>query len=493
VTARPAAPERRSQVVLLAALAAVACLLVTGWDLGLHSLWVDEAFTVHDARRSVADILAQRGEAYGGAHHPPLYFLVVKGAMALCGTSEACVRAPSVLADAGIAAVLVVIAARLFGRAAAVAAAVSWPTLPYALKYAQQARHYPLFALFALVALLLAVRVLALDGRGRASDRACAALGLFVGLTLATHLFAVPWTFALALWGFGWWLAQRRVEAASLPRAREWLVAAMGLAIGLLPIVPGLGRMFAGVGAGELASKAGPVENWRELVVDVTTAALDTPIVPALAAVAIVLGPRRVLVASLAMLALAPLVAVLLRNPEHFVPLRYFMPSVGVTVLVTAAGLAALWHAPALLLGPGRTRIATAVGLALAVAFAIPLARLHAAGVRKHFGLETFEPWRDVAGWLSAQSQAGDAVMPMPPDIAAVPFEVYDPAMPVLDPNAELADVTRVFLVSSHVEGERVQLRRTAIARLRANGFTIGRVPDQPRSKTIEITVFVRR
>ena len=68
-------------MVLLAVAAAVACMLVTGWDLDRHSLWLDEAFTVHDARRSVADILGQRGEAYGGAHHPPLYFLVVKGAI----------------------------------------------------------------------------------------------------------------------------------------------------------------------------------------------------------------------------------------------------------------------------------------------------------------------------------------------------------------------------------------------------------------------------
>lgn len=482
----------RSHVALLAVLAAVAGALVTGWDLGLHSLWLDEAFTVHDARRSVADILAQRGEAYGGAHHPPLYFLVVKGAMAVCGTSEGCVRAPSVLADAGIGAVLVVLASRLFGRAAAIAAAVMWPTLPYALKYAQQARHYPLFALLALVALLFALRVLALDGRERASDRACAAFGSFVGLTLATHLFAVPWTAALALWCFGWWLAQRRVAAASLPRTREWLAVTIGLAVGLLPIAPGLGRMFAGVGAGELASQPGPVENWRELVVDLTTAALDTPLVPALAVVAIVLGPRRVVVASLALLALAPLAAVLLRNPAHFVPLRYFMPSVGVTVLVMAAGFAALWQLPARLL-VGRGRLATAVGLALVAAFAIPIARLHAAGMRKHFALETFEPWRETASWLTAQSQPGDAVMPVPPSISGVPFEVYDPAMPVVDPAADLEGFTRVFLVSSHVEGDRIADRRTTIARLRASGFTITRVPDQPRTKTIEIAVFVRR
>lgn len=110
-----ATAARHSQIVWLAVLAALASVVVTGWELGLHSLWLDEAFTVHDARRSVADILAQRGEAYGGAHHPPLYFVVVKGAMAVCGTSEACVRAPSVLADAGIAAVLVVLASRLLG------------------------------------------------------------------------------------------------------------------------------------------------------------------------------------------------------------------------------------------------------------------------------------------------------------------------------------------------------------------------------------------
>jgi len=482
----------RHEAALLAVAAAVACVLVTGWHLGEHSLWVDEAFTVHDARRSVADILAQRGEAYGGAHHPPLYFLVVKGAMAVCGKGETCVRAPSVLADAGVGALLVVLAMRLFGRAAAVGAAAAWPTLPYALKYAQQARHYPLFALVGIATVLLAVRVLALDRRGRASERACFGLGALVGLGLATHLFAIPWTFALALWCVGWWMAQRRAQPDDLPRARAWGVAAIGLVVGLLPLAPGLGQRIAGFGAGELVSQPGPVENWRELVVDVTTAALDTWWMPALALVAIALGRRRMLAASLALLAVTPLVAVLVRNPVHFVPLRYFMPSVAVTVLVTAAGFAALWAAPQRWL-PTRGRAALVVGAALVAAFAIPIARLHGAGVRKHFSLAAFEPWRETAAWIAGQSRPGDALVPVPPEIVRVPFEVYDPAMPVLDPEADLAAHDRIFLVSSHLEGERVQQRRATIARLRTLGFTIHRLGDQPRSKTIELTVLERR
>jgi mannosyltransferase len=482
----------RAATALLAVAAALACVVVTGWELDRTSLWLDEAFTVHDARRSVGDILAQRGEAYGGAHHPPLYFLVVKGAMAVCGDGETCVRAPSVLADAGVGALLVVLAMRWFGKAGAIAAAVTWPSLPYALKYAQQARHYPLFALVAVATLVMAARVLALDGRGRASDRACAGLGLLAGLTLATHLFAIPWTFALALWCFGWWLAQRRGAPHELPRARGWLVVAVGFVVGLLPLAPGLAAMLAGLGAGELVSDSGPVENWRELVVDLTTVALRSPVVPALALVAIALGPRRPLALSLVLLALAPLVAVLVRNPVHFVPLRYFMPSVAVVVLAIAAGFAAILGAPARVPASWR-RVAQIVAAALVVAFAVPLASLHVAGIRKHFALAAFEPWRETAVWIAARAQPGDAVMPVPAELVRVPFEVYEPAMPVIDPAADLADLDRVFVVASHVEGERVAIRRTALARLRREGFVATRPADAPRSKTIEVQVFERR
>lgn len=481
----------RAATALLAVAAALACVLVTGWELDRTSLWLDEAFTVHDARRSVGDILAQRGEAYGGAHHPPLYFLVVKGAMAVCGTGETCVRAPSVLADAGVGALLVLVAARWFGRAGAIAVALLWPSLPYALKYAQQARHYPLFALLGVATLVVAARVLALDRPGRADDRTCVALGLFAGLTLATHLFAIPWTFALALWCSGWWLAQRRRAPDDLPRARGWLLAGVGLVVGLLPLAPGLAAMLAGLGEGELVSQRGPVENWRELVVDVTTAALDSAIVPALALVAIVLGPRRLLPLSLVLLALAPLVAVLVRNPVHFVPLRYFMPAVAITVLATAAGFAAIVGVPARVPTKWR-RAATTLAAALVVAFAVPLASLHVAGLRKHFALEAFEPWRETAAWIAADARPGDALLPVPEELVRVPFEVYDPAMPVIDPSAELGAFDRVFVVASHIDDERVRLRRDALARLRREGFASTRPHDLPRSKTIEIIVFER-
>jgi uncharacterized membrane protein len=51
-------------------------------------------------------VLAWRSERW--SPHPPLYYAVVKSTMAICGTQEACIRAPSVLCHAGIAALLVV-------------------------------------------------------------------------------------------------------------------------------------------------------------------------------------------------------------------------------------------------------------------------------------------------------------------------------------------------------------------------------------------------
>ncbi|MBC8072457.1 MAG: glycosyltransferase family 39 protein [Deltaproteobacteria bacterium] len=493
----PIAPR---QLAALAWLAALVAVVLGSWGLSSASLWLDETFTVFDARRSLADMLAMRGEAFGGAHHPPGYFLVVRGAMAVCGTHEVCVRAPSVLANAALAAVIVLAAGRSFGRVAAIAAALVWPSLPYALKYAQQARHYSLLGLLCALALMHAMQAWSREGP-REPQRTFVALGLCAGLALWVHLFAVPFLVGLALWCGGWQLALRRSERA--PSLSECAIAIGTAVLTAAPLLPGLWKVWVTAGGGQLESRAGPVENAAELARDLLTFGLDSWWVPLLAAPALLHPRTRVLAFGLALVAVFPLSGVLLRNPEHFVALRYFMPSLAVVAVLQAAGVAVIFAVCGQLASRLVRRGRGVLGLALATALlAWPvrvLARLHVAGIAKQYATADFEPWDRVAARIRVHAVPGDLTVVVPYALVRYPFLVYGLPTPLIDPDdpelaAQLAacDGT-VFVVASHIDrDERTALRRRTLRTITAAGFVRSEL-DAPREANIELLAYRRR
>ncbi len=498
------------QLGALAWAAALVAVALGCWGLADASLWLDETFTVHDARRSLGDIVAMRNEAFGGAHHPGGYFLVVKAAMAVCGSGEVCVRMPSVLANAGLAAVIVLLAGRLFGRNAAIVAALVWPTLPYALKYAQQARHYSLLGLCAALAVLLAVRALGSDGGPRAGRRTFVLLGASAAAAAWVHLFALPFLFGLALFCGGWQLAARRSGHSPAlrdwPALREWALALGVAALACAPLVPGMWKVWATAGGGQLESRAGPVENAAELARDLLTFGLDTPWVPALACFALVPGPwsRRVLVLGLALVAVFPLSGVLLRNPEHFVTLRYFMPSLAIVAVLQAAGVAAIVELAVALgrrvLPRAPKAIAAAIAMLVLAWPAFVLARLHVRGIAKQYATADFEPWDRIAASIREHAAPGDLTVVVPHVFVRFPFEVYELPTEILDPEADdfaarLANHDgAVFLVTSHVDRpERVALRRDTMRALTSARFVRRELAGVPRERTIELVAYRRR
>lgn len=489
----------KRELAVLAWAAALLAVALGSWGISDASLWLDETFTVHDARRSLGDIIAMQDEAYGGAHHPGGYFLVVKSAMGICGAREACVRMPSVLANAALAAVIVVLAARLFGRTAAIVAAIVWPTLPYALKYAQQARHYSMLGLVTALALLLAVRALAIDGGGRAERRTFVALGLTAGLALWMHLFAVPFLVGLALFCVGWQVQQRTVPW------RDW---ALAIAVALMvaaPLLPGMWKVWATSGGGQLESRAGPIENAAELTRDLLTFGLDSWWVPGLAAFALVPGPwsRRALVLGLFLVAVFPLSGVLVRNPEHFVALRYFMPSLAAIALLQAAGVAAIVSLSRTLAQRVAPQQPVLVGAAIATLLlawpTVALARLHVAGIAKQYATADFEPWDRIAESIRAHASDGDVTVVVPHVFVRFPFEVYELPTEILDPDADdfaarlAAHDGAVFLVTSHIDRpERVALRRSTMRALTRAGFVRRPLEGVAREANIELLAFRR-
>jgi len=483
-----------------AVLAAALALALGTVGLADASLWLDETFSVFDARRDVVDIFAMRGEAYGGAHHPPGYFLLLKATIAVCGTAEVCVRAPSVAANAGIAAMVVVLGARLFGLGAGAVAGVVWAAMPYAIKYGQQARHYTLLALVAAIALWLVVRVLdrARDA-GQPRDGEMVALGLAAAAAAWLHLFALPFVGTLAaLTAAAAWIVRR---SPSAPTPRQWGLTIVAGAIACAPLVPGMWTVWVTGGGGQLASAAGPVENAWPLVVDLATFGLDTPWVPAVAACAVSVPTWRArgCVAALGLLAALPMSVIFVRNPEHFVTLRYFMPSLVPVALLVAAGVAGI----AGVLGAARARWLPRTGPALTAALtaailAVPAWRvgvLYVSGLRKQWATSGFEPWRDVAAAIRGGAGRGDVAVLVPFELVAYPFAVYELPISAHAP-ADIAEVMAgrpqgVFVVSSHVDGpERAAQRRAVLRRVAAAGYVRTELEGLPGQRSIEVLLY---
>jgi 4-amino-4-deoxy-L-arabinose transferase-like glycosyltransferase len=135
----------------LVGIAAVLRLL----NLGTENLWYDETFT---ARLVNLDWSAM-WTAIRGDVHPPLFYLIEALNVRLLGSSEFALRLPSAIL--GVVGVLLVYRLALdlkFERSTAFLAGLFAAILPAALYYSQDARMYPLLAVFVLLATIAAIR-----------------------------------------------------------------------------------------------------------------------------------------------------------------------------------------------------------------------------------------------------------------------------------------------------------------------------------------------
>jgi 4-amino-4-deoxy-L-arabinose transferase-like glycosyltransferase len=128
-------------VILLIALA------LRLYNLTYHSLWFDEAISVHWARQSVPRIL-EVGLTLEEDRLPPLYYLLLKGWTGLVGFSETGVRSLSVLQGTLLVAVIAAVARTLFNRRVALLTALLVALNPFLIWYAQEARMYAQAVLF---------------------------------------------------------------------------------------------------------------------------------------------------------------------------------------------------------------------------------------------------------------------------------------------------------------------------------------------------------
>jgi uncharacterized membrane protein len=117
-------------------------------NLTYHSLWFDEAVSVHWAKQDISRIL-EVGFTLKEDRLPPLYYLMLKGWTTIFGLSEFSVRSLSVFFGTLLVPVMMRIATRLVNRQVAIITGLLVTLNPFLIWYSQEARMYAPAVLFA--------------------------------------------------------------------------------------------------------------------------------------------------------------------------------------------------------------------------------------------------------------------------------------------------------------------------------------------------------
>ena len=143
----------RRDVLAVAAIAAGGLALRL---LATRGIWLDEATSISQAQMPLGDMLHTLRST---DVHPPLHHVVLWLTVRALGTGEVAVRVPSLIAATALVPVLYAVGKDMYDRRAGVAAAALGAVAPFAIWYAQEARMYALFMVFALLALWAQVRI----------------------------------------------------------------------------------------------------------------------------------------------------------------------------------------------------------------------------------------------------------------------------------------------------------------------------------------------
>jgi mannosyltransferase len=161
-------------------LAAVALRL---YELGSESLWFDEAWSFKIAQMDPWQIVFSTPED----NNPPLYYLILHYWLLLTGDSEFAIRLPSAIASALAVPLIYGVGRMLFGRPAALMAALILSLSAYQIRYAQEARAYSLMTFLGLASFYFLLRLLR-DGRSLAATIGYIAATTFL---IYTHVYGI--------------------------------------------------------------------------------------------------------------------------------------------------------------------------------------------------------------------------------------------------------------------------------------------------------------
>ena len=244
--ARPTVPPSQSGAALYYGcliLVAVAGTLLRTQGIETRSIWFDESFSWRIASFPVREAV----ERIGQDNHPPLYFLLLKGWVAVFGTSEVALRSLSALLGgatilAAAALTLEVVRARgerdtvRAERAAALIAAVLVAVSVVHIRWAWEVRMYTLGTTFSALTSWAMLRALRSDAVG-----AWVGYGALALLFAYTHYYALFSLVAQAVFVAGSLVFEARgrpVRVVTAPRFWHALLALAVVAVGWLPWVP---------------------------------------------------------------------------------------------------------------------------------------------------------------------------------------------------------------------------------------------------------------
>lgn len=222
---RPLPPTNLARRAALAAVVAAVAAGVVLRFVTTSPLWLDEAMSVNISRLALGDI----GEALRHDGHPPLYYVVLHGWMAVFGESDLAVRALSGVFALTTLPLVWLVARRVGGREAAVAALVVLATNPYAIRYATETRMYSMLMALVLLGWLAVRAALARPTAGR-----LAAVALLSGVLLLTHYWVVH-LLAATVAALAWRAVHDRDRRAAAARTCAALAAGGLLFLPWLP------------------------------------------------------------------------------------------------------------------------------------------------------------------------------------------------------------------------------------------------------------------
>ena len=213
--------ERRREHAWVWALAAIvaAGAALRFATLSTQSFWLDEAVTHQLVTKPLRSMLSAIPHSEST---PPLYYVLAWVWVRIFGSGEAGLRSLSALLGTAAIVVLALIARRLAGNRAALAAAALAATNPLLIWYSQEARAYILLVTLCALSLWFLLRE---DWRGFA---------LASALALASHYFAVFIVVPEVCWVLWRYV---RGDAGSQRRAASWALVFIGVVgAALLPL-----------------------------------------------------------------------------------------------------------------------------------------------------------------------------------------------------------------------------------------------------------------
>ena len=420
-------------------------------NLTYHSLWFDEAMSVHWARSSVPRIL-EVGFNLAEDRLPPLYYLSLHYWRLAAGDGEVAVRLPSVLLGTLLIPLVYRLTVDLLGgsngrKVAALAAALT-ALNPFLVWYSQEARMYAQAVLLGSMGtwfFLQATTTTLNAKRGRGGKRYTPLLywlgyGLCAVAGLYTHLYTGLLLAAHALYLL---LTQRWSRRAWVPFA----LTLLGVAFLFAPLALATWRASGEAGPGDPLTGFWARAWWLLSAFTVWNAPLSSSLTSIAAGVMVgfalvgVLMPRppmfmrsdssqrrparpMLLVTLLLLTPPATATLMLLRNQVAFFGERYFIVSIPWLLIAVAAGavnLATRLRVIATSSGhqPFVTRyLLPAACYLLSITFTlIPLPGQWSPAARK-------EAWRETAGYLAAHARPEDAIL-IHPDWTRYPLQYY--------------------------------------------------------------------